>query len=94
MVTAQREGCPGKHTRQPLAGAEQLTWYPLDDPDPCRVLDATCSRCGPVLYELVSYGGAYAIRRTTRPRGVSETPRVRRSRVDGWWLALLLGAAH
>ncbi|MFC7728903.1 hypothetical protein [Actinomadura keratinilytica] len=45
-------------------------------------------------YELVSYGGAYAVRRTDRkPRAVFATPRVRRTQADEWWHALMLGAA-
>jgi hypothetical protein len=87
-VVARIVDCPGKHPREPL------TWYRLDELDPCRVLDASCWRCGPVSYELVSYGGAYAVRRTDRkPRAVFATPRVRRTQADEWWHALMLGAA-
>jgi len=49
-----------------------------------------------VSYELVSFGGAYAIRRarrTGRREQLTETPRVRRRLIDEWWAAVLSGRA-
>lgn len=85
--------CVGVHPARPLPKATRLVWYRLDEPDPCRVHAATCWRCLEVAYELVSFGGAYAIRRSGRRGQLDETPRVRRRLADEWWAAVLTGRA-
>lgn len=88
--------CVGRHPAPPRPRADRLVWYVLDEADPCRVHAATCWRCLEMSYELVSFGGAYAIRRarrTGRGEELAETPRVRRVVIDEWWSALLKGRA-
>jgi hypothetical protein len=85
--------CGGIHVHPMRVRALKMHWYRMWAPERARVLESTCSLCGPVSYELVTVGGAYAIRRIEAGAGEARvwmTPRgVRRRTVLKWWRALV-----
>ncbi|WP_344958934.1 hypothetical protein [Actinomadura miaoliensis] len=89
--------CGGIHVHPMRVRALKLHWSRVWAPERARVVESTCSLCGPVSYELVTVGGAYAIRRVevrSGEVGVWTTPRgVRRRTVLKWWRALVDGAS-
>ncbi|GIH99185.1 hypothetical protein Pta02_11940 [Planobispora takensis] len=88
--------CPGLaiHLGLPLRGCERLIWQPQPS-GRYRVLDYTCS-CRAVVYELVSCGGAYQIRKIIqgRPPKSWYAGRWNHQEAQGWWQRLLTGLAR
>ncbi|MEV4833400.1 hypothetical protein AB0K05_02690 [Nonomuraea sp. NPDC049486] len=93
------EDCPGisPHPAVPRPGRTEL-WWIAQGVGPGRVVAYTCS-CRMTVYELVSCGGVYQIRRRTLPRrGVQPVSwtaeRWRREEAHEWWRRLLAGQAR
>ncbi len=88
--------CPGLaiHLGLPLPGCERLVWQPQPS-GRYRVLDYTCS-CRAVVYELVSCGGAFQIRKIIQrqPPEVWYAGRWSHREAQGWWQRLLMGLAR
>ncbi|GAA4562216.1 hypothetical protein GCM10023193_27540 [Planotetraspora kaengkrachanensis] len=91
------QDCPGvsPHAATPQARRVELSWCD-DSPGDGRSLEHTCM-CVMTVYELMSYGGVYRIRRTTERRDVPSVSYAgwwRRLDAYMWWSRLLAGLAR
>ncbi|GII27191.1 hypothetical protein Pmi06nite_06330 [Planotetraspora mira] len=89
--------CPrvSPHAAAPQARRVELSWCD-DSPGDGRSVDHTCM-CVMTVYELVSYGGIYRLRRTTERHdghSVSYAGGWRRTDAYVWWSRLLAGLAR
>lgn len=89
--------CPAvsPHAAVPLKNRAELEWSKIF-PGDGRVVEYTCD-CGMTVYELISYGGVFRIRRTTSAKDVppvSYTHGWRRLEALEQWRLLLAGQAR